>query len=273
MSDLNPFHEITLAPTSRASCNGRCKKTGAHKIEIGELKFVSYYVPRGRNHFESSAKALRCVSTDEAKAVLDGTTKSGIEVKIHGDVSTAARKVAMDTARAIADGLDLSEELCAFREVPAKKPREAKKRKTPELNPVERTQARTCSVCKVNFPRSNEPGATCNACRPKAEVEAEKQAQAEIDTREKAREKRVDEVVCGLPSKCLCGNHPRLWKTFNTFLQEFEGKMDSSIVDKTYDDDDALDEHVDGVLEKYSTHVADLLATDPRCNACAASDH
>jgi hypothetical protein len=270
----SPYLEVCLAPTGRAKC--RCK--AKHPIDAGELKLVTWYLPRGRNHLESTSKALRCVSVAEAHAVIDGVTKSGLEVVMHEDLSDRARGAAGSIATSIVDGTESSD--LAFRELPVKKqPRGGEKKRKADDADLGTVQAppekAKCFVCKVNFARSQEPNATCNGCRPRAEVEAEEKAAAEEqaidDARTDARDARVESAVASLDLKCPCGNFARRWVPFGEFRAGFEAKMAESAVEKAYDDHDALDAHYDAMLAAYKTEVCDALDADRRCNGCAVA--
>ena len=121
-----PFHEIVLAPTGRATC--ACRK---HKIELGQLKLVSWYVPRGRNHMECTSKALVCIGKTMAKAVMAGQTEAGVPVLDKtNELPTANAYLACESiVKAIAAGGSVSEADAAFREVPVAKPRASKKKR------------------------------------------------------------------------------------------------------------------------------------------------
>ena len=85
---LEPYNEVVLAPTGRASCkHGREK----HTIAQGELKVTSFYQKGG--HYESSSRALRCVTASVAKAFLAGATERGVSctIKVEGDAEGVAR--------------------------------------------------------------------------------------------------------------------------------------------------------------------------------------
>lgn len=236
------------------------------------MKLVSHYLPSGRNHLESISRSLVCINKSLAKAVLSGQTETGVPVHDRTQEldNADAYLVCKSICEAIAADQPVEDSDNAFRCIIHKKgkkravPDEAETRSRVKEQPV----PRKCSECTVNFARVGEP--TCNACRPKEEAEAEKATQKRADTRESARNKRVDEVVYSLAVKCPCGNHARLWKPFNTFRLDEEEKMDATVLDKMYEDDDALDEHVYAVLDKFRVYVADLLADDPRCNSCAS---
>ena len=142
MTSVEPYHEIVLAPTGRAMCG--CRN---HKIELGQLKLVSWYVPRGRNHLESTSKALTCISVSMAAAVLDGHTDMGVPVldKTNELPFANAYEVCQSMVTAIANGTGVSAKDAVFREKPIAKPRVSKKKRgdreaapvhTGNLNPV-----------------------------------------------------------------------------------------------------------------------------------------
>lgn len=121
---VEPFHQVVLAPTGRATC--ACRK---HKIELGQLKLVSWYVPRGRNHLECTSKALVCVGKTMANAIMAGQTEAGVPVLDKtNELPTANAYLACEsTVKAIAAGEPVPEADAAFREVPPAKPRASKK--------------------------------------------------------------------------------------------------------------------------------------------------
>ena len=142
MTSVEPYHEIVLAPTGRAMCG--CRN---HKIELGQLKLVSWYVPRGRNHLESTSKALTCINVSMAAAVLDGHTDKGVPVldKTNELPFANAYEVCQSMVTAIANGTGVSAKDAVFREKPIAKPRVSKQKRddreaapvhTGNLNPV-----------------------------------------------------------------------------------------------------------------------------------------
>lgn len=271
-----PFHEIVLAPTNRAKCG--CKQK--HPIAMGELKLVSWYLPRGRNHMESTSKALVCIPTKTAAAVLVGKTEAGLDIidRTAELANPAAHATAKAIAEAIAAGKTISAELRAFRQTPPPKPR-APKRPAPEATseaaPVAPEEKRKCFKCNTNFARSQEEGATCNSCRPEeektAESAAKKAASEAEDAREAFIEEKVEAVVASLPTNCPCGNRARRWRSFQSFLDELEGMMTRAALETVYASDEKEDAHLDTALEKYKLDMAAMLHTDPLCNACAAA--
>ena len=130
--ELVPYSEVVAAPTARAKCCAcKRKKAFAPQIELGELKFVSYYLPNGRNHLENTSTRLACVSQKTAKAILEGRTEKG-EIKIAFEAESDAYKAIVGIAQAIASGKPPPEALASARFPPPAKPRAKPKRKHEE---------------------------------------------------------------------------------------------------------------------------------------------
>lgn len=269
-----PYHEIVLAPTCRAKCGCKAK----HPIAMGELKLVSWYMPRGRNHLESTSKALVCIPKKMAQAILDGKTDAGLEVIDHTtDLAEPAAHAAVKAiAEAIAAGKEVDPVLRTFRQAPPPKPR-APKRPAPEAEPeppAAPVEKRKCAKCTVNFARAQEEGSTCNGCRDPnekaAEAAAAEAAEEAAFERKASIETKIDDFVASLPTNCPCGNRARRWRSFQSFLDGLEGKMTEASLIEINNSEEKEDAHLDLALAKYKVCLDQMLETDPLCNACAA---
>ena len=118
------YSEILLAPTGR----GKCKQT-KEVIEVGTLKWINHYTPKGRNHMESAGYKL----TSKSKTTLEFSLK-----KFNGKIESVtgfdilpehAQKTAKRIVEAILSDNPISDDDMDFRCVPEKKPRAAKSKR------------------------------------------------------------------------------------------------------------------------------------------------
>jgi hypothetical protein len=98
-----PSIVICVAPTGRATCKHGSKKEANHAIDKGELKVVTYYQPKSKNHLESTNKTLKCVSVKQAKQLLTGDDKTESGIPIIFNVDDEAKAVAMKILQYIVD--------------------------------------------------------------------------------------------------------------------------------------------------------------------------
>jgi hypothetical protein len=210
---------------------------------------VTWYLPRGRSHLESTSKSLACISKELAKAVLIGKTATGVRVhnRLNERDNPGAFVVCRSICEAIASGLPVSDEDKAFRYV-LPKPVRKRSEKAPST-------PRKCSVCTVNFPRVGEQ--TCNACRPQADIDSEKREKEECE----AINKHINEVLDTIQVECACGKHARL-------IPEWDGFWNARAMETVYMDMSAMRVHAEKMLAEYRS-ISDA-TQDKRCQTCAA---
>ena len=132
--ELVPYFEISLAPTGRATC-----KKSKLTIEKGQLRGSSYYVPNGRNHYESTHFILEALTKLKLKKIIEG---AGDLQSIRGfsELSQPAQDAATRIINAIINDAPIPEDAASFREIPPPKPRKRKADPTtPEQSPKKRT--------------------------------------------------------------------------------------------------------------------------------------
>ena len=127
---LDPFVEVVLAPTSRATC--RHGGGYRHAIDKGTLVLKSHYIPAGRNHFEATSKALICISKTRLANLIEN---AGGFSKIRGvdALSDDARRTAAAIVDAITSGAPIPESDATFLEAPPPKKRAPKRPVEPAL--------------------------------------------------------------------------------------------------------------------------------------------
>ena len=117
MSDASSgYSELVLAPTNRAKC--KRSKLG---IDIGELKLVTFYTPKGRSHMESSGFKLTHVAPKTMERIVN-ESESGVEsIRGFSDLPDAAKQVAKRIISCVLEKTPISEADAAFRLAPEKK--------------------------------------------------------------------------------------------------------------------------------------------------------
>ena len=95
---------------------------------------------------------------------------------------------------------------------------------------------------------------TCNACRPKESLEAERAAKAKGKEEEDRLNETIETVEASLAKRCPCGNMSRLFKSYDDFasLHNFEDDNDASV-------------------KRYAAAMTATLTKDRRCNTCFKS--
>ena len=115
-----------------------------------------------------------------------------------------------------------------------------------------------CEVCTVNYPRVGEP--TCNACRPKEDIEAEQRDKAATE----ALNDHVNKALDAMSTDCVCGNEGRLIPDWEDFCNARFHQIEAFILAKDYE---KIRIHMDKILDEYRTIVESI--TDLRCATCA----
>jgi len=116
LSMSDGYSELMLAPTNRAKC--KRSKLG---IEVGELKLVTFYTPKGRSHMESSGFKLTHVAPKTMERIVS-ESESGIEsIRGLSDLPEPAKEVAKRIISCVLNKTPVTESDAAFRLAPEKK--------------------------------------------------------------------------------------------------------------------------------------------------------